>query len=62
MCSYVYALVQSRKHTRFETLEAPSSASVQCQPLQPQGEAPASSPARDGQAEHLAPSFSPYSH
>lgn len=32
-----------------------SSASVQCGALQPQGEAPASSPARAGQAEHLAP-------
>lgn len=32
-----------------------SSASVQCGALQPRGEAPASSPARAGQAEHLAP-------
>ncbi|CAB1456860.1 unnamed protein product [Pleuronectes platessa] len=32
-----------------------SSASAQCRALQPQGEAPASSPARAGQAEHLAP-------
>lgn len=32
-----------------------SSASVQCWTLQPQGEAPASSPAKAGQVEHLAP-------
>lgn len=70
MCSYVYELVQSNKHTHLQKYththtrarvqsgcipEPLSCASVQCWALQPRGEAPASSPARAGQAEHLAP-------
>lgn len=67
MCSYVYELVQPNKHTHLQThthtcilsqdvSQNPlSRATVQCWALQPQGEAPASSPARAGQAEHLAP-------
>lgn len=51
-----------KAHTHIHTCSARmyprtplSSASVQCWALQPWGEAPASSPARAGQAEHLAP-------
>lgn len=49
-----------RTHTHTNTQsgcnpEPLSTASVQCGALQPRGEAPASSPARAGQAEHLAP-------
>lgn len=70
MCSYVQlnkhihlksTVARTRTHTRTHMLswdvsQNPSPVpSVRCWALQPQGEAPASSPARAGQAEHLAP-------
>lgn len=55
---HLYKQRSARTHTRSQSGCIPeplSGASVQCGALQPQGEAPASSPARAGQAEHLAP-------
>lgn len=60
MCTCIHPLTEKKKHTQTRAEpgcipEPRSSASVQRRALQPQGDAPASSPARAGQAEHLAP-------
>lgn len=67
MCSYVYALVGANKrslreaYTHVHIPESSSGVGVQCKALQPRGAAPASSPARAGEEEHLAPQkYHPY--